>query len=234
MVEVLKTNTTLRTVALDGEVLSIAELTSASSVMLSRKRLGDASGLVIAHLLSGRAMRWLDLSHNSFSSSTWEEIFKAASKGAFDRVTGMPLQHQLQCCLKVVDLTELQTFVDRNLEVDGCYVPSKGYAHGIHDSYHVLGPLTSEEATRLSKMPFDDSRSAISSAASPPFKTVAALREAWRTGQGCAFCSGWPCGINAEIHCTEEHSGYDHEENIQTTCALCSSFLSRERIQWRG
>jgi hypothetical protein len=225
MVEALKTNTTLRSVALDGDVLSISELTTAVTINISKKGLGDASGIVIAHLLSGRAMYWLDLSSNSFSSSTWDEIVKAASKGAFDRVTGMPLQHQLQCCLKVVDLTELQV-----LKIS-TKLPSG--SSGWFEEFHAKGPLTCEEATQLSTMPFDDSRSVISSAARSPFKTVAALREAWRSWQGCAFCSGLSWCANSEDHCIiDETSTLDNELDRSATCALCSSELWSERGNW--
>jgi hypothetical protein len=70
MVEALKTNTTLRMVALDGVVLSIAELTTSASLTLSKKRLGDASGLVIAHLISrNQSLTQLNLSGNCLSNA---------------------------------------------------------------------------------------------------------------------------------------------------------------------
>jgi len=70
MVKVLKTNATLRTVALDGDVLSIAELSSAASINLSRKRLGDASGMVIAHLIThNRSLTQLNLNSNKLGDA---------------------------------------------------------------------------------------------------------------------------------------------------------------------
>ena len=78
MVEVLKTNTTLRTVALDGAVLSIAELTSAAGIMLSEKRLGNASGLVIAHLISrNRSLTHLDLGGNQLGAESGKAMGEA-------------------------------------------------------------------------------------------------------------------------------------------------------------
>ena len=70
MVKVLKTNATLRTVALDGDVLSIAELSSAASIDLSGKRLGDASGLVVAHLIThNRSLTQLNLNSNKLGDA---------------------------------------------------------------------------------------------------------------------------------------------------------------------
>ncbi|KOO27154.1 hypothetical protein Ctob_012414 [Chrysochromulina tobinii] len=71
MVEALKTNATLRTVTLDGAVLSIAELSSAASISLSTKRLGDASGLVIAHLITqNQSLTQLSLKNNKLGDAS--------------------------------------------------------------------------------------------------------------------------------------------------------------------
>ena len=205
-----------------GCALSVALKTNTTLTQLSlySNWLGDASGLGLAAVLSGRTWAWLDLSSNSFSLSTWDAIAKTVSKGAFDRVTGMPLHHQLQCCLKVVDLTRLQHLRSE---------PGMGGNIGIDPipkAVRAEGPLTSEDARQLSTMTFHDSRSVISTAASSPFKTVAALREAWRTGQGCAFCTGVECCNTITTH--EYEQGYSSHETdkTKTVCNLCSSTLS--------
>jgi Leucine Rich repeat len=238
MGEALKTNTTLTQLSLNGNklgeaggcALAVALKTSTTLTQLSlnSNELGDASGLALAAVLSGRRFHWLDLSFSSFSPSSWDAIAKEASKGAFDRVTGMPIHHQLQCCLKVVDLTRLQhwhnekmrttDFKDSSISLDSTVCRAEG-------------PLTSEEARQLSTMTFDDSRSVISSASSSPFKTVTALREAWRTGQGCAFCSGGLC-CNATTTSTsdEGRSMGCHMVDHKTVCNLCSSTLSTSAI----
>ena len=56
--------------ALDGAVLSITELTTLASITLSKKRLGDASGLVIGHLISrNQSLTQLNLSGNCLSNA---------------------------------------------------------------------------------------------------------------------------------------------------------------------
>ena len=198
--------------------------------------------MALADALSGRTMHWLDLSSNRISLSTWDAIAMAASKGAFDRVTGMPLQHQLLCCLKAVDLTNLT--ITNQISMSSWEDNDSGtishlmgmYPNGVFNFLSIIrseGPLTNEETSRLSTIPFDDSRSVISSAASSPFKTVAALRDAWRSGLGCAFCSGGPCDNYVS------HNSRDHVENNRDSyltwevrqwnvCALCSSEISCE------
>ena len=208
MVEALKTNSTL------------------TQLSINSNKLGDASGLGLAAVLSGRQFHWLDLSSNSFSPSSWDAIAKEATKGAFDRVTGMPIHHQLQCCLKVVDLTRLQHWHDESETKYDCGTAT-------NTTCRAEGPLTSEEARQLSTMTFDDARSVISSASSSPFKTVTALREAWRTGQGCAFCSGGLC-CNTTTTITSTSTGTycpgTHTDYYMTFCNLCSSTLSTSEI----
>ncbi|KOO27955.1 hypothetical protein Ctob_003240, partial [Chrysochromulina tobinii] len=92
MVEVLKTNTTLRIVALDGDVLSIAELTSAASIVLSEKRLGDASGLVIAHLISRNwSLTQLDLGGNRLGAESGKALAVALQTNT--TLTQLSLNH---------------------------------------------------------------------------------------------------------------------------------------------
>eukprot|EP00900_Chrysochromulina_parva_P017261 jgi/Chrpa1/25536/Chrysochromulina_OHIO_Genome00026003-RA len=71
MVEALKTSTTLRKVTLDGFVLSIAGLTTATYITLSKKGLGDASGIVIAHLITRNpSLRQLSLYGNKLGDAS--------------------------------------------------------------------------------------------------------------------------------------------------------------------
>jgi hypothetical protein len=207
------------------------------------KAVGEAGGCALAAVLSGRRFYWLDLSSNRISLSTWDAIAMAASKGAFDRVTGMPLQHQLLCCLKAVDLTNLT--ITNQISMSSWEDNDSGtishlmgmYPNGVFNFLSIIrseGPLTNEETSRLSTIPFDDSRSVISSAASSPFKTVAALRDAWRSGLGCAFCSGGPCD-NYVSHDSRDHVEENGRDSYLTfkvrqwnVCALCSSEISCE------
>jgi hypothetical protein len=253
MGEALKMNTTLTQLSLNSNQLgdaggcalamALQTNTTLTQLSLGGNELGDEGGMALADALSGRTMHWLDLSSNRISSSTWDAIAMAASKGAFDRVTGMPLQHQLLCCLKAVDLTNL-TITNQISMSSWEYNDSGTISHlrgmypngyfGFLSIFRSEGPLTNEETRRLSTIPFDDSRSVISSAASSPFKTVAALRDAWRSGLGCAFCSGGPCD-NYVSHDSRDHVEENGRDSYLTwevrqwnVCALCSSEISCE------
>merc|ERR1712007_361498 len=69
MIGALKVNRTLTTIALDGCSFSIRQLTGAEPIAtldLSEMELGDASGLVIAHLITGNtSLTQLDIRSNN-------------------------------------------------------------------------------------------------------------------------------------------------------------------------